>query len=140
MAKTTALNFTQTVNGKGLTFVPADSALTLKTLYTASTNDAVIKTLSACSDDSVARVIDVLINDGTTDFMVGSVSVPITAGTTGAVAVADFLGGTVMTHLSYDSTGKRVLLLKGGYVLKVRNQTVITAAKTVTVWASIEEY
>jgi len=140
MAKSTNLNFSQNINAAGVAYANADAAATIKTLYTAGANDAVVKAINAVSTDSTARVFDLLINDGSTDYWIGSVSIPITAGTTGAIATVDLLGGTLMPSLPFDSTGKRVLPMKAGHILKVRNVTQLSSAKIVNIWAIAEEY
>jgi len=140
MPKSTNLNFSQNINGAGVAFANADAAATLKTLYTAGANDAVVKAINVISTDSSARVFDLVINDGATDFIIVSVSIPITAGTTGAIAGVDMLGGTLCPSLPFDSTGKRILPMKAGHILKVRNLTQLTSGKVVNFWAVVEEY
>lgn len=140
MAKSTNLNFSQNVNVAGLTFVNADSAATVKSLYTAGTNDAVVKSIVIRSDDSSARVIDIIYYDGTTNFYLGAVSVPSNSGFNGTTASADALSTTLFPGLPMDATGKRVLPMKAGHILKVANQTQVTSNKTVTITALVEEY
>lgn len=121
------------------TIVAADAS-GLKTVYTAGSNDSVIKSLQVASDDTTARVLNVYINNGSTDYLLGAVSVAIASGTNGTTAAVDLLGGTLMPALPYDANGKRVLPLPAGYVLKVSSQTTVTAAKTVTITAMAEDY
>jgi hypothetical protein len=139
MAKSTNLNFTQNLKIGQATIVNADSTA-LKSVYTGSANDSVVKALQIVSDDTSARVINVYVNNGTTDYLLGSVSVAAASGTNGTAAAIDLLGGTLMPGLPYDANGKRVLPLPASYVLKVSTQVAITAAKTVTVTAMVEDY
>ena len=139
MAKSQALNFTQSLKMGMATIVAADAS-TLKTVYTAGSNDSVIKSLQVASDDTTVRVLNVYINNGSTDYLLGAVSVAIASGTNGTTAAVDLLGGTLMPALPYDANGKRVLPLPAGYVLKVSSQTTVTAAKTVTITAMAEDY
>lgn len=139
MAKSTNLNFTQNLKFGATTIVAADAS-TLKTVFTAGANDSVVKAINVVSDDTSARVLNLYINNGTTDFLIGAVSIPITSGTTGAIATVDLLGGTLMPSLPYDANGKRVLPLPATYVVKVSTQTTVTAAKTVTVSLMAEDY
>lgn len=141
MAKSTDLTFTQNVNFKAVTFTNADAASTLKSLYTAAANDAVVKGLLIRSDETAtARVFDVLVNDGTTDYVIGAVNVPVNAGFNGTVAAVDALASALFPGLPIDATGKRILPLKTGHSLKIRTQTQPTSGKTLTVSAIIEEY
>lgn len=140
MAKSKDLFLTRNHNLKGVTFVNADAALTLKTLYTASADDAIVKSINVTNSDATARVVDVLVNDTVTDYLLGSVSIPTASGTNGTTTSVDLLSGDLLRGLPFDALGKRVLPLKGGYLLKVRNQTQQAAATTMTVLAMIEEY
>lgn len=140
MAKSTSLPFTQDINNGFAAFTNADAALTAKTLFTADADDEVVKCIQIASDDTSARVVDLLINNGSTDYLLGSVSVPAASGTNGTTAAVDALAAGLFPGLPMDAVGKRVLPLKGGYALKVRNQAQITAAKTLTVTTISEKY
>lgn len=141
MAKSTNLNFTQNVNFAGATYTNSDAAATVKTLYTAGTNDAVVKSITIRSDETAnARVIDLIYYDGTTNYSLGAVNVPVNSGFSGAVASVDALSSTLFPGLPMDATGKRVLPMKAGHLLKVNNQTQVTSGKTVTISALVEEY
>ena len=139
MTKTYTLPFTQSLKDGYATIVAADTTA-LKTVYTGGTNDSVVKALQAVTDDTSARVLNVYVNNGTTDYLVGSVSVAAASGTNGSTAAVDLLGGTLLPGLPYDSNGKRILPLQATHVLKVSSQTTVTAAKTVTVMALVEDY
>lgn len=139
MAKSTNLNFTQTIKLSSTTIVNSDST-NKKTLFTAGSNDSVVKSLHAVSDDSAAKVVNVYVNDGSTDIYIGAVNVPLNSGATGAIAAVDLLNGTLFPNLPYDSNGKRVLPLPAGYVVKVSVQAAVTSAKTITVTCMAEDY
>lgn len=141
MAKSTALNFTQNIGNYFKTFTNSDAAATLKDLFTAGADDEIVKALWVTSDDSSARVLEFLINDGSTSYSLGMVNIPITSGTTGAIAPVDVLNTSLLAvGLPLDALGKRILPIKGGYKLQVRNVTQPTAAKTFTVIAITEKY
>lgn len=124
--------------GTGLTTSPSNTKL----LYTAGANDSVLKSLIVSSDDSAARVLNVYVSpdSGTTKNWIGSVSIPITAGQTGAIANVDVLGSAVLVGMCYDQSGKAVLPLAGTYRVYVGVQVAVTAAKTVVVTAIGEDY
>lgn len=113
----------------------------LKTLYTASTDGAVVKAINVASLDSAARVMSLWIADAATgnQQLIGAVNIPANSGNNGTAASIDLLGGTLMPSLAYDSNGKRVIALKGGEVLKV-SVPAVTAGTQINVTAVIEEY
>lgn len=139
MAKQTSLFITKQVKNPCKTLLPADGTA-LQALYTASADDAVVKSLMCRSNDTAAMNVVVAINNGSADFILGTVNVPITAGSTGAIAAVDLLSGTLLPGLPYDQNGKRILPLQAGYILKVGVLVAITAAKQIDVTGVVEEY
>jgi hypothetical protein len=139
MAKSTNLNFTQNLKLSGVKILPADTT-TLKTLFTAGTDDSVVKAINVQSTDTAAKIVNLYVNDGTTDFLIGAVNIPLRSGDTGTAATIDLLGGTLMPSLPYDANGKRILPLPAGDSLKVSVQATVTAAKEITVVCMAEDY
>jgi hypothetical protein len=139
MAKSNVLNFTQNIELSGVKILLIDTTA-LKPLFTAGVNDSVVKAINVQSSDTAsARIIQLWVNDGTTDFLIGSVNVPASSGNNGTAATVDLLGGTLMPSLPYDANGKRVLPLPAGYILKV-NSTSNVALGNVTVVCMAENY
>jgi hypothetical protein len=139
MAKSTNLNFTKNLKLSGVKILPADTT-TLKTLFTAGADDSVVKSINVQSTDTAARIVQLSVNDGTNDFLIGAVNIPLRSGDTGLVAAIDLLGGTLMPSLPYDANGKRILPLPAGYILKVNSQSTVTAAKEITFVCMAEDY
>jgi len=139
MPKSTNLNFTQNVKLSGAKIVPADTT-TLKTLFTAGTNDAIVKAINVQSTDTAARVVQLWVNDGATDYPIVAVNIPLRSGDNGTAASVDLLGGTLTPSLPYDANGKRVLPVPAGYILKVSSQATVTADKTITFVCMAEDY
>jgi hypothetical protein len=139
MPKSTNLNFTQNVKLSGAKITPTETT-TLVTLYTAGSNDAIVKAINVQSTDTAARVVQLWVNDGSTDFLIGSVNIPLRSGDNGTAASVDLLGGTLMPSLPYDANGKRILILPAGYILKVNSQATVTADKTITFVCMAEDY
>lgn len=139
MAKSTNLNFTQEIEVKHLALTSANTT-TAATLYTVSANDAVVKSITATTTDTSAVNLQIYINDGSTDYLLGTVRVAAASGTDGATAAVDLLGSTLLPGLPSDLNYRRVLPLKYGHVLKVGCLATMTSAKTTTVTAVIEEY
>ena len=141
MAKTTDLYLTKAIKAAAATLTSADTTA-WKTLYTAGTDDAIVKALSAVSDDTAAINLRLGIDpDGTgTTYQIGTVNVPIASGTNGAAPAVDLLAAAALPGLSYDRHGKPVLLLPGGALLRIAALATMTADKTLTVLAQVEEY
>jgi hypothetical protein len=139
MAKSQALNFTQTLKLSAAVIAPADTT-TAKTVFTAGTDDAVVKAINVASTDTAARVLSLFVNDGSNDILIGRVNIPANSGNNGTAATVDLLGGTLMPSLPYDANGKRVLPLPAGYILKAGTTTTVTSATAITVTAIAEDY
>lgn len=139
MAKSTALNLPQHIRTKGVQFVNADGT-TAKTLYTVGAEDARLLSLTVVSDDTAAVNIQILLGIGGTDYPIGTVNVPIASGSNGTVNGIDLINATAIPGLPVDANGKRYLPLEAGVVLKVKPLVAVTAAKTVSIVASLEDY
>ena len=139
MAKSTNLNFTQEVNlvGKRLTSTDTSSYVTL---YTATTDDAVVKSITATTTDTSAVNLKIAISDGTTDFLLGTVRVALASGTDGAASSVDILGSGLLPGLPRDLNNRTILPLKNGHILKVGCLATMTASRQTDVIAIIEEY
>ncbi len=139
MAKSTNLNFTQEVNLVGKRLTSSDTT-SYVTLYTATTDDAVVKSITATTTDTAAVNLKVAISDGTTDFLLGTVRVALASGTDGAVSSVDILGSGLLPGLPRDLNNRTILPLKNGQVLKVGCLATMTSARQTDVIAIIEEY
>lgn len=139
MAKSTALNVTQNVNNPGGSIAPADTT-TKKTIYTAASNDAVLKVLSCTSTDTAAQNVQLWINDGSADRLLGTIPVPANSGNNGTAASVDILSGTLIPGLGQDQNGKKILSLKAGNIVKVSSLATVTTAKQLDFLGVAEEY
>jgi hypothetical protein len=111
-----------------------------KELYTASSNDAVVKAINVASFDSAARVMSLwIIGTDNQPVLIGAVNIPLNSGNNGTVAAIDLLGGTLMPSLTYDANGKRIIPMKAGQKLAV-SVPAVTAGTQINVTAVIEEY
>ena len=139
MAKSTNLNFTQSIKLSAAVITPTETT-TAQTVFTAGSNDAVVKAINVASTDTAARVLSLFVNDGVSDILIGRVNIPANSGNNGTAATVDLLGGTLMPSLPYDANGKRILPLPAGYVLKAGTTTTVTSAQSITVTAISEDY
>jgi hypothetical protein len=111
-----------------------------KELYTASTNDAIVKSLNVVSFDTAARIMTLwIVGADMQPMSIGAVNIPLRSGDNGTAAAVDLLGGTLMPALPYDSNGKRVIALQAGQKLAV-SVPLLTNGTQMNVTAQIEEY
>lgn len=111
-----------------------------KELYTATTNDAIVKAINVASFDSAARVMSLwIIGTDAQPVLIGAVNIPANSGNNGTAAAIDLLGGTLMPSLPYDANGKRVISLKAGQKIAV-SVPAVTAGTQINVTAQIEEF
>jgi hypothetical protein len=139
MAKSTNLNFTQEIEVVGKRLTSSDTT-SYVTLYTSATNESVVKSITVTTTDTSAVNLKVAINDGTTDFLLGTVRVALASGTDGAVASVDILGSSLLPGLPRDLNSRSILPLKNGHILKFGCLATMTAAKQTDVLAVVEEY
>lgn len=131
MAVNTKPMFIGKTKGQGTTWTNSDAAATKKTVFTAAASEGSLLTaLAVTSTDTSDRVFNLYLNDGSTDFLIGSKTANAGAGT-GALAGLNLLADTAaFPFLSPDG-----LLVPYGWSVKLENATQVTAAKTVTMVA-----
>lgn len=126
--------FATAVVGKGQTWANSDGANAKKDLTAAATgNGLLIAAVSAISDDTSARLVQLFLNDGTTDFLIGTVNVPAASGTDGANGGIGLLSNVSLVPLSSSSNGD--IAIPAGWKLRAATTTAVTSGKTVTVVA-----
>lgn len=124
MPANTSPLFTLTPLNKGAQFVNADST-TKKSIYTAGSNGGRIDAIMVSSNSTAAENLAFYINDGTTDFYLGNVNIPIGSGYTTVARVE----GLAQIGPPYTTA----LILAAGYILKANAVAAVTSAKTVDV-------
>ena len=139
MAKQTSLFLPAGIANAAATLINYNSGSWV-TVYTASANDAVVKSLAACSVGAPAATLMVAIDIGGGHYPIGAVTVPTGAGTDGVTNAIDCLNAAAFPHLPTDRNGKRCLPLKAGNILKVAYLCSLANGQAVTVVATAEEY
>ena len=139
MAKSPQLNFTQNIKLTANVLVNANGT-NIVNVFTAGSDDSIVKSLHAVSNDSAAKVVNIYVHDGLQDIYIGSTNVPLSSGNTGAVASVDLISGTLFPSLPYDANGKRVLPLPAGYVVRANVQVAVTSGRSITIVAMAEDY
>ena len=128
--------FPGSIKNAGLDIENGDGT-TAQTLLTAGSNGARVNFISAVSTDTAAVKLNLYYNDGTTDFLIGSVNIPAGAGTDGGTTPAvSVLNSTDMPFIGDDLS----FYLKGGGILKAAPQSAVTASYKVTLVAVYGDY
>lgn len=130
MAANTAPIFVKSITGKGASWTNSDAANIKKAICpTIGTNGTRLHSISVTSTDTMARDFALYLNDGTTDFQVGRIQVPIGAGTADGVASLSVLTqAALLPWLSIDGS----LLIPAGWTLKAENLSQVASTKAVT--------
>lgn len=137
--KQTSLYLTKNLVNAAVTLTSADTT-TWKTVYTSAADDAMVKMLSAVSDDSAAINLRIGIDNGGTVFQLATVNIPINSGANGVAHAINLLNRTALPILPIDGVGNPYIPLQAGSILKVATLATMTAAKTLTVNSASEEY
>lgn len=109
----------------------SDSANTKKTICTAGASGSKVVAVLAASTDSSARVFQLFLNRSSTDYLLGSLSVAVTAGSDGSTSTANLL--SLIPGVPRDNDGQPYLYLESGDLLKANNVTQVTSAKEIDV-------
>jgi hypothetical protein len=112
-----------------------------KTVYTGGANGTKIAALVAQSTDTSARDVQISITNGGTSYPLGTVTVAIGAGNSGAVASQNMLVPSAIPGLPIDSDGNPyIFLASASDTLTVSALTTVTAAKLITVTAIAADF
>ncbi len=136
MAANTAPIFVLAPNNKGATWTNSDTAPTTKDLFVAGSNGSRVAGISVCSTDTSDRDFHLYYYDGSTAYLIGTLTVPLGAGNTGTVAAINFLSLANIPALNPDGS----ITLKTGEKLQAANVVTVTSAKTVTIVAFGGDY
>ena len=134
MAGNTSPIYVKNVTGKGTTWTNSDAANTKKTISpTVGSEGCRVHSIAATLSDTTSRDFSLYLNDGSTDFLIGTVTITASAGTAGASPAIGVTGlQTVLPWLASDGS----LFIPTGWVLKAENLTQVASGKTATllVW------
>jgi hypothetical protein len=124
----------------GLAQIVNADASNKKTVVTAGANGSKLTALTAASDDTSARVVQVIVTRSATDYVLASVSVPAASGTDGTAAAVNLINSAILPGLPVDNDGQRYLFLESGDTLAVKSTTTVTAGKTVSAAANFGNF
>jgi hypothetical protein len=123
------------IKNEAVTILPADTTVA-KDLITAGANGARINFISAVTDDTTAVDLVVNYNDGSNDYPIALVNIPIGSGTNGTDPPVSVLNATDMPFLGEDLS----YYLEAGDKITVAASATVTADKTVYLVASYGDY
>ena len=126
----------------GYTFQPAQFAnsdgTTAKAVATAGADDSVIKSIALTNTDtSNAYAAQLIVNNGTSDFVIDTVNVPAGSGTDGTHAATDGLANSLFP---LDTAGKKVFPLHASYTLKCKMVSAVASGKFVVVSVITQDF
>jgi len=121
--------FPASIKSTGVKIQPADTT-TLKTLWTAGANGSKIVAVGTSSDDSATEDLQLWFNNGTIDILLGTKTIPITAGFITGTPAFNWFDGIQIPWLPIDKDGQRYLILPAAGLLKIGAKVTVTTAKT----------
>lgn len=127
--------FPGTIKNAAIEMDNADGT-TILDLVTAGTGGARIDKISVVSDDTAAVQLDFYYYDGATSFRLGTITIPIGAGTVAGTPSVSVLNQTDMPFLADDLA----FYLEAGDKLRVAAQSAITSAKVVHLVVQYGDY
>lgn len=138
MAVTATPIFPQAIRGVITQFTNTDST-TAKSVFAAGSNGSKVENIMVSSSDTTARDLILGIYNGTTNFAIGIVSIPITAGTVDSTFSVDYLrstqfGGQTYMGFNYDPNGNKYLYLPSGFSLYMNVGVAVTSAKAINIY------
>jgi hypothetical protein len=117
----------------GLVQIVNADASAQKTVLVAGAAATKVASLLASSTDTSARVLTVSILRSAVNYVLGAMTVPITAGTDGVTATTNLL--SLIPGLPVDNDGQPYVFLAVGDTLQVSSGTTVTAAKAISISA-----
>jgi hypothetical protein len=138
MPKTYTVPFTQNVNAQvPVAFLPADTT-NIKTCYTAGSNDSIAKAIIVTSTDTATKNMQFYLSDGTSNFPLHRLTIPIGAGTVVGTPATNVI--SEIAGLPMDELGNKVLRMRGGFQIKANCVTAVTTACQINVIVLGEDY
>ncbi len=130
--------FPQALNSDKQTIVNADST-GVKAVSVAGTHGSKVSMLLATSTNTTARDVILYITISATNYQIGQIQIPITAGALNSTPAVNLLNSPQL-QLPLDANGNPFIYLGPGATLSVSAPVAVTSAKTVTLVATREDY
>jgi hypothetical protein len=127
--------YVQTVQTWAVQIANADGT-NKKVIATAGAQGSVLEALGVTNTDTVASTMNLYVNDGSVDHLIGTVNVPASSGNTTAAPSLDLLRNAQLPQLEFDALGNQVIKLKAAYALKAALTGTITSGKLIDILGS----
>lgn len=131
--------YPQTIKNWAVQILPADTT-TIKTIASGGTNGSVIEMLTMSSTDTVARDIRFYLNDGTTNYQLFTISAPINAGNTNAIAAVAPFNSTLWSAVPFNNSGNKFIYLANGWSLTANSAVTVSATRQINIVAHGGDY
>ena len=139
MAVTSTPIYPQTIKNWAVQILPADTT-TIKTIASGGTNGSVIEMLTVASTDTVARDLVFYLNDGTTNYQLFTINVPINAGNTNAIAAVAPFNSTLWSAVPFNNSGNKFIYLANGWSLRANSTAAVSATRAINIVAHGGDY
>lgn len=113
---------------------------TITTLMSAGANGSIIESINCSLTDTTANGLQVYLNDGTTNHLLGTVTIPISSGNVAGTAAVDILRAGMLPGVPVDSNGNYTLFVPSGFSVKVAATAAPAATKVLDVVAMGADY
>ena len=125
-------------------FTSADTTVA-KAIFTPGANGSVINSIIAYTNDTVTVNLQLGIYNGSTNYLITTVNLPIGAGNTNSVPNVDLLrssqfGGHLYLGLYYDANGNKVLFLPSVYKLYANCLATMSTSKNTNIFVQGGDY
>lgn len=128
------------VNSSGFLSIGNADASTQKTIYVGGANGSQVTHVNVTNNDVTARDLQLSILIAGTNFIVSTVTIPLSAGNTNAAPAIAFFRSTQIPGMSLDSNGNPFLYLPSGATLQGKTLTTVGANSSVFVIAQVGDY
>lgn len=106
--------------------VAADTTTTVD-VFTAATNGTRIDAIAVTMTFATAVDLLLYINNGTTDFLLGRIQIPVSSGNTNSAPTVFPLNSNQLSGLCVDGFGNPYLFLTGGFKLRASVSATLTS-------------
>ena len=132
-------NFTETPGLPAVAYVNG-TGTALQNLTATTTKGVRITNILITTDDNVANDVKFYVNDGSSDHLVATIAVPVQSGDLSNTPGVSALNQDVWELKNLDSNNNWFFDLPPTHILKANVNTVVTAAKTLTILVSLENF
>lgn len=141
MSKNTTIYVTNDPNIGGYKFLIADSTSVKDVFACSVTEGERITAINILNNNvSSARVVTLYINDGTTDFKLGAISIAANSGTDGTAAAVDGLSAAIWPAIQRDMASNKYRLLKNGWKIRAKVSSAVAADNDIEIAVITEKF